>query len=272
MQVRFLGDSGDFRSNGGSGAVRNKPSSGLFWWTIFITLLIGLAVFSWFFCIFVFSHPEKPFSYRLLAKVKKLDPIRRFTQYSVPQGKFLNAREVLGDYFNYSEDQLEVTNDLLKRAYIKNYKEQAPQYLKGEFNVIASRPLGSSDVFTSGMVVRARAADFEDVDVEIVLPGVDSNSGSIPAGQKIMLNQKATFASVIHVQKLQGDRVCVSVVPLAYQGFNTEAGQPLVMKEPSLLNMEAAWPIALDLDKPLGIEGAPGAKPSAQKVAAQSAP
>lgn len=272
MNVRFLGDSGDFRSYGGGTAVRNKPSSGLFWWTIFITLLIGLTVFSWFFCIFVFSHPEKPFSYRLLAKVKKLDPIRRFSQFTVPQGKFLNAREALGEYFNYTEDQLAVTNDLLKRAYIRNYKEQAPQYLKGEFNVIASRPLGASDVFTTGMVVRTRAADFEDVDVEIVLPGAGSASHSIAAGDKIMLNQKSTFASVIHVQKLQGDRVCVSVVPLAYQGFSTGEGQPLVLKEPDLLNMEAAWPIAGDLDKPVGVDGESGAKPGAQKVAAQTEP
>ena len=155
MQIQFLNDGTEYRSHGGSSFSKTQQSSGLFWWTILITLLMGAAIFCWFFSIVLFSHPEKPLHYRLLAKVKKLEPLRKFSPLSVPQGKFLTAREVLGEYFNDSPDHLAVGDDQLKRAYIKNYKEQAPKYVKDGFTVIAGCELKDTDVFTKGWGVRA---------------------------------------------------------------------------------------------------------------------
>lgn len=247
MQIQFLNDGTEYRSHGGSSFSKSRQSSGLFWWTILITLLMGAAIFCWFFSIVLFSHPEKPLHYRLLAKVKKLEPLRKFSPLSVPQGKFLTAREVLGEYFNDSPEHLAVGNDQLKRAYIKNYKEQAPRYVKGGFTVIAARELKSSDVFTKGWVVRAKADDFEDVDLEIVFPEVASTPVAFAQGDKIALDQTSTFASVIHVQKLPQDRMCVTVLPLAYQGFKVATVGSIRMDAPSLLNMDAPWPVARDL-------------------------
>jgi hypothetical protein len=247
MQIQFLNDGTEYRPRGGSSFSKSQQSSGLFWWTILITLLMGAAIFCWFFSIVLFSHPEKPLHYRLLAKVKKLEPLRRFSPLSVPQGKFLTAREVLGEYFNDNPEHLSVGNDKLKRAYIKNYKEQAPKYLKGGFTVIAGRELTSADVFTKGWVVRAKADDFEDVDVEIVFPGVASGPVAYAQGDKITLDQTSTFASVLHVEKLPQDRLCVTVLPLAYQGFKAASVGALHMEVPDLLNMAGHWPIAHDL-------------------------
>ena len=260
MQIQFLGDGSEYRSHGGGSFSKNQQSSGLFWWTILITLLMGAAIFCWFFSIVLFSHPEKPLHYRLLAKVKKLEPLRKFSPLSVPQGKFLTAREVLAEYFNDSADHLTVGNDLLKRAYIKNYKEQAPKYVKGKFTVIGARELRKSDVFTQGWVVRAKADDFEDVDVEIVFPGVKSTPVAFAQGDKLTLDQTSTFASIVNVQKLPQDRVCVTLLPLAYQGFQIENAGPIAMDVPELLNMDAPWPVARDL-----VEEVHG-----QKVAAKS--
>lgn len=259
MQIQFLSDGTEYRSHGGGSFSKHKPGSGLFWWTILITLLMGAAIFCWFFSIVLFSHPEKPLHYRLLAKVKKLEPLRKFSPLSVPQGKFLTARELLAEYFADNTDHLSVGNDLLKRAYIKNYKEQAPKYVKGSFTVIGARELKTSDVFTKGWVVRARADGFEDVDVEVVFPGVASTPVAFAQGDKIELDQASTFASVVNVQKLPQDRICVTVLPLAYQGFKVAAAGELQMDAPELLNMDAPWPVAADLVEVGG-----------QKVAAKS--
>jgi hypothetical protein len=132
---------------------------------------MGFATFCWFFSIMVFAHPEKPFNYRVLARFDKLDPLRKFTNYTVPQGKFLPARDLLVEFYAFNHEQLSVKNDLLKRSYIRNYKQEQPLYVKGTFQVINARPLTKSDVITEGWVIRARSADIEDVDVEIVLPG-----------------------------------------------------------------------------------------------------
>ena len=251
MKIQFLNDGTEYRSYGGGTFSKPKQSSGLFWWTILITLLMGAVIFCWFFCIALFSHPEKPFHYKMLAKVNKLEPLRKFNPLYAPDGrggKFLTAREMLGLYFNLTLDQLAVENNQLKRAYIKNYKELPPQYMKGAYTVIAARELRSSDVFTEGWVVRARADDIEDVDIEIVFPGVAAKPVAYAQGDKITLDQKSTFASAVHVQKLPLDRLCITLVPITYQGF-TAASHPVQMEAPKLLNMSANWPIARDLDE-----------------------
>src|SRR3954468_10816976 len=79
MRAQFLNDGSDFRARGGGGHLaKDRRDNGLFWWTILITLLIGVATFCWFFSIMVFKYPEKPFNYRLLTKLEKLERIARF--------------------------------------------------------------------------------------------------------------------------------------------------------------------------------------------------
>jgi hypothetical protein len=242
MRVQFLNEGPEFRSYGGSGIAKSRQSTGLFWWTLLITLLVGMAIISWFFCIFVFSRPENPFSYKVLTKVNKLEPLRKYTPLTVPQGKFQSARDLLGDYFSLDEDHLAVANDVLKRGYICNYKSPlAPVYVRGAFVVTALRRLAGSDVFTAGWIVRARAEDIEDVEIELVMPEAAGQEPPFKDGETITLDQKNTFASAIHVQKLDADRICVTVVPLAYQGFSAEGFQ---MNAPAKLNLEARWPVA----------------------------
>ena len=246
MRVQFLNEGTEFRSYGGSGMAKSRQSTGLFWWTLLITLLVGLAIISWFFCIFVFSRPENPFSYKVLAKVKKLEPLRKYTPLTVPQGKFQSPRDLLGEYFALDDEHLAVANDVLKRSYICNYKSPlAPTYVKGAFVVTAQRKLADSDVFTAGWVVRARAEGFEDVEIELILPEAAGDTTPYKEGDTFTLDQKNTFASAIHVQKMGEDRVCVTVVPLAYQGLGAENVQ---MNAPAKLNLEARWPVAADLN------------------------
>ncbi len=246
MQIRFLSDGNEYRSYGGGSFSKKKDSGGIFWWTILITLLMGFATFCWFFSIMVFAHPEKPFNYRVLARFDKLDPLRKFTNYTVPQGKFLPARDVLAEFYAFNGEQLAVKNDLLKRSYIRNYKQEQPLYVKGTFQVINARPLTASDVITEGWVVRARSADIEDVDIEIVLPGNKDKADPYQVGDTLVLDQKSTFAAALHVQKFDQERVCITLMPLAYQGFATKAGEQFKMAPPVKLNMDAYWPLTRD--------------------------
>ena len=60
----------------------------LFAWTVVILLLIGFAICCWVFSFYVFGHPEKPFSYSILAKLKKLEAPKRFEITAAPKASF----------------------------------------------------------------------------------------------------------------------------------------------------------------------------------------
>jgi hypothetical protein len=195
MRAQFLSDSSDFRPRGGgSYTAKGRRDDSLFWWTILITLLIGVATFCWFFSIMVFKYPEKPFNYRLLSKLEKLDPLAKFDPLvsaviklpddtvvqRLPNGTFHNARDLLNKYYNYNREQLRLTNALLKRSYIMNYSGETPVYVKGTFSVASVRPLTSDDLMQSGWVVRARSVDLEDVELELLLPMKSKSAPKAP--------------------------------------------------------------------------------------------
>lgn len=247
MQPRFLSGGSERRSFGGGSMSRKNNNANLFWWTIAITFMMGLATFCWFFSIMVFQHPEKPLNYKVLAKVNKLPIIRKFSVYTVPNGSAKNAKELLSAYFAYKPDQLAVSNDILKRAYIRNYDRQDPPvYLTGSFQVLEVRKLTEDDVVTDGWIVRTRSVDIEDVDVEIVMPSLAVPKSPFEVGEVLTLDKRSTFAALVHVERLNEDRFCGTVVPLVYEGFKTENGEALTMNPPVKLNLDASWPLTGD--------------------------
>lgn len=278
MNAQFLSDGSDFRSRGGGGYLaKNRRDNGLFWWTILITLLMGVATFCWFFSIMVFKYPEKPFNYRLLTKLEKLERIAKFDPLAgaaillpdgtpvqrLPNGTFHNARDLLNKYYNYNPDQLRVTNSVLKRSYILNYADENPVYVKGTYSVVLVRPLTASDLVDSGWIVRARSVDLEDVEVELLLPGAKASAAPYQEGETFTLDNKSSFCSVIHVLRNQdADGLCATVVPIAYGSFNLGNQKTLSIAPPSLLNVEAPLPVT-----GLGSEASVGAKVAAQSRA-----
>jgi hypothetical protein len=247
MRPLYLSDGKELRSYGGGSFSKSGDGSSLFWWTILITLMMGLATFCWFFSIMVFQHPEKPLNYKVLAKLDKLPVIRKFSVFTVPDGAAKSPRELLAGYYGYTSEQLRVANDILKRAYIRNYdKQDPPTYLTGQFEALEVRHLGQSDVMQQGWVVRARAVDIEDVDVEILMPGLDTQDAPFEVGDLITLDKRSTFGALVNVAKMGDDRVCGTVVPLVYGGFHSAAGDDLTMVPPRVLNLEASWPVSND--------------------------
>jgi hypothetical protein len=245
MHVRFLSDGSEFRSYGGGSMSPKKEGGGIFWWAVLITLLMGVATFCWFFSIMVFSQPEKPFNYQLLAKCGKLTPLRPYSLYTAPAGKALGARDLMAEFLAYSDAQLGLRNDLLKRSYLKNHQHEQPAYLIGSYRVLEVRPLAETEVFAKGWVLRARATDFEDVDMEFVMPGLAAAEPPCVKGDVIKL-EKRTYAALLHVQRHGEDRVCATVVPLAYQTVVFGDGKSRGLEPPDQLNIGAAWPLTRD--------------------------
>lgn len=213
----------------------------MFWWTIIITLLLGVATFSWIFSMVVFKYPEKPFNYRLLGKLKKLEPLTAFNPLHVPNGSLIPAKDLL-NMTTLNTDQLRVKNDVLKRAYITNYKEESPEYVKGTFTVTYTRPLTKGDWMESGWVVRAHATDIEDVELEMLLPGSGSKA-ILQEGQTFTLDNRNAIAALTHVERNAADGVCATVVPIIYGDFRINGEKNEGLTPPTVLNMESRLPV-----------------------------
>lgn len=246
MKVHFLSAGTDYRSrsSGSGNLAKGRRDEGLFWWTILITLLMGLATFCWFFSIMVFKYPEKPFNYKLLTKLEKLEVIKKFDPLFVPNGTFHSARDLLGKYYNFNPEQLRLVNDLLKRSYIMNYGNEGPVYVKGNFVVTGARQLTPNDMIDSGWVVRARSVDLEDVEVEILFPGAKQEAAPFAPGENLTLDNKTTFCSVVNIDRNDDtDGLCASVIPISYGDYNVSEQKVVSLKPPTGLNMEAHWPL-----------------------------
>ncbi|MEZ5304861.1 MAG: hypothetical protein R3F11_30060 [Verrucomicrobiales bacterium] len=105
LNIEFLSVSrGSQQGKTGGKYYSRQKSVGMFWWTIAITLLLGLCVFFWFFSIYVFAHPEQPFSYELLSRLGKLDDLKNYEVASPtkdlesPKGKFFAPKEFYATY------------------------------------------------------------------------------------------------------------------------------------------------------------------------------
>ncbi len=100
-----------------------RGKDNLFLWTVFILLLIGLAFACWLGSFYIFGHPENPKAYRILKKLHKLDPPKRFEVTAAPRGDFLSAQKLFERYGTMTRLELEQENGELLRNYIKNYRD-----------------------------------------------------------------------------------------------------------------------------------------------------
>ena len=81
----------DFSPLTPGGGYPPKRRENLFLWTVFLLLLIAFCMACWIVVPYIFNHPEKPFAYKVLTKVKKVRPPQRFNVNAAPQGEFITA-------------------------------------------------------------------------------------------------------------------------------------------------------------------------------------
>src|SRR5256885_10596661 len=66
-----------------------------FAWTVAILLLTGFAFAAWLGSFYIFSQPERPDSYKILQKLHKIEPPKRFELTAAPAGGFFKPNRPL---------------------------------------------------------------------------------------------------------------------------------------------------------------------------------
>jgi hypothetical protein len=188
---------------------RQQPESdNLFGWTVFILLLCGFAVACWIGTFYIFSHPEEPFSYHILAKLKKLDPPKRFELTAAPVGEFLAPDKLLTKYGAMSAWQIDEESKKLLRAFLRNYDHQVGKvpYVTGKFTVLNSYPLSQTKFCDSGVVVIAQSVDVPTIYIEHLFPaGADQLAAmqrTLTTGLGIELRRSYDLSAIVHIHNL----------------------------------------------------------------------
>jgi hypothetical protein len=229
---------------------RPRRKSNLFGWSIAILLLTGLAFAAWLGSFYVFGQPERPESYRILKKLHKIDPTKRFELTAAPAGEFLTAKQFYDRFIAMSPTELDKANAELIRNYIRNYQSVRGlvPYVVGRFSIMAPRELTPNDLFTSGMVALTNAVDHGEILMEHVYP---SDPQALPlmkqtlvAGLEVKLERTHDLSAVIHAERLPDGRIMLTAMPLLYGSYTVTRSPGTFTLEPPLdLNLKAGWPL-----------------------------
>lgn len=235
-------------SYGDDGPPRKEGS--LFLWTVAILLLIGFAIGCWIFSFYIFGHPEKPLSYSILTKLKKLDDPKKFEITAAPQGEFLTANQLWERYNQMSNRELDRASEVLLRNYLRNYKltrDKVP-YVVGAFNILDSNELTKNDLFPSGVVALAVSTKTPQVLLEQIFT---ADGRVIPVlhrmlitGLNLQLDRIRDLSAVVNVKRLADGRLQFTAVPILYGDYAASTGSGTFSLEPPKdLNMAAGLPV-----------------------------
>src|SRR5881227_4283107 len=132
-----------------------------FAWTLAILLLTGFAFAAWLGSFYIFDQPERPESYRILQKLHKIEPTKRFELTAAPAGEFLSAKQLYDRYNAMGSAEFAKTNAELARNYIRNFQQVRGliSYVVGRYVIEEARELNSNDLFTSGMVALTNSVE-----------------------------------------------------------------------------------------------------------------
>src|SRR5437867_1462235 len=221
-----------------------------FAWTAAILFLSGFALAAWLGSFYIFDQPERPDSYRILQRLHKIDPSKRFELTAAPAGEFLKAKDLYDRYVGMGAAELAKTNAELARNYIRNYQQVRGlvPYVVGRYTIIAARELGPDDVFTSGMVALTHAIDSGELLMEHLYPArpevLPLMMQTLNPGLEVKLERTHDISAVIHAERLADGRIMITAVPLLYGSYTVTRGLGTFRLEPPLsLNLSAGWPL-----------------------------
>jgi hypothetical protein len=221
-----------------------------FAWTVAILLLTGAAFAAWLASIYIFGQPERPESYRVLQKLHKLEPPKRFELTAAPAGEFLTPKQLYERYVSMGSASLAKTNAELARAYIRNFQQVRGlvPYVVGRYGVMEVRELGPRDTFTSGMVALTSAVDQGTLLMEHVYPAdaqaLPLMKSTLVPGLEVRFERTHDLSAVIHAERLNDGRIMITAVPLLYGTYTTAKGTGTFSLDPPLsLNLQAGWPL-----------------------------
>jgi hypothetical protein len=221
-----------------------------FAWTVAILLLTGFALAAWLGSFYIFNQPERPDSYRILQRLHKIEPPKRFELTAAPAGEFLNASQLYERYVGMGAAELAKTNAELLRNYIRNFQQVRGlvPYVVGRYTIIAVRELGPGDVFPSGMAALTAAVDSGELLMEHVYPAkpeaLPLMKQTLTVGLEVKLERTHDISAVIHAERLIDGRIMVTAVPLLYGSYTVTRGLGTFRLEPPpSLNLVGGWPL-----------------------------
>src|ERR1035437_9095519 len=227
-----------------------------FGWTLAILLLTGAALAAWLFSFYIFGQPERPDSYRLLQKLHKVDPPKRFELTAAPAGEFLPPKQVQERYAAMGTAKLTKKNAELARNYIRNFQgvRGLVPYVIGRYVIEEARELGATDIFTSGIVALTSAVENGELLMEHIYPAdpqaMPLMKQTLAPGLEIKLERTHDLSAVIHVERLSDGRMLIPAVPLLYGTYTVTRGPGTFTLEPPLsLNLEGGWPLFKDQER-----------------------
>ena len=238
-----------FRFDDRHGFERKKTN--FFAWTIAILLLSGVAMAAWLGSFYIVGQPERPESYRILQKLHKIDPPKRFQLTAAPPGEFLNPKQLFARYQAMGPAELARQDAVLTRNFIRNFQQVhgLVTYVVGRFNVVEARELTQHDVFTSGAVALARAVDQPELLMEHVFTTADDHDAKLlqerlVMGMDVNFERSHDLSAVIHVERLPDGQVQITAIPLLYGSYAVTRGTGTFSLEPPAdLNLAAGWPL-----------------------------
>ena len=230
---------------------RQPPETdNLFGWAVFILLLCGFALACWIGTFYIFTHPEEPFNYQILAKLKKLDPPKRFELTAAPTGEFLSPDKLLSKYGSMTALQLDEESKSLMRAFLRNYDHQVGKvpYLTGKFTVLDSYPLSTGKFFDSGIAVVAESVDVPTIYIEHLFPAAAEHlpamQRTLATGLGIELRRSYDLSAIVHIDNLGEGRLLFTCVPLLYGPYGTTlGGSGFQLDPPKVVNVKAGLPV-----------------------------
>jgi hypothetical protein len=240
--------------------VTRKSRGGLFfWWGVLLLLLMGACFASWLGSFYVISHPEVPKCYKLLKKLKRIEPPKRFAVTEAPKGDFLSPSKVLERFGKMGPAELERENADLLRAFIMNFRETKRHtvYITGKFDVVQAHQLGPLDFFPTGVTVIAQAIEFPQLVLEMLLTAptktVPSIKAAFPVGGDVTLHRSRDLFALLHVERLADGRMQFTTIPLPYGGwripkreleFTLRSPEEMEKANPKFtLNIDAGLPV-----------------------------
>ncbi len=232
---------------------RPRRKTNYFAWSIALLLLMGFALAAWLGSFYIFGQPERPDSYRILKKLHKIDPPRRFELTAAPKGEFLSATQIFERYSNMRPAELQSANAELSRNFIRNYQQVRGlvPYVVGRYDIMEARELGPGDLITSGMVALTRAVDRGELLMEHVYPGDASDiplmQQTLVTGLEIKLERTHDLSAIFHAERLADGRLLITTIPLLYGNYTVTHGTATFSLEPpNDLNFAAGWPLFKD--------------------------
>lgn len=259
---------------------KKSPKRGFwwFWWGAVILLLSGASVLSWVGSFYVVAHPEIPRCYKVLKKLKRIEPPKRFALTDSPKGEFLTPNKVLERFGKMGPAELDQENAKMLRDYLMSYREtkRPVVYITGKYDVVDTYPLTPRDFFPTGASLISQAIEFPQMVLETLLPvaanTVPTVQSAFPVGYDMHLDRGRDLFALIHVQRISQDRMQFTTVPIPYGGwriknrsedqknrsveFKLHSPEEMEAEDPKwILNLEAGLPVIHGDALEKGLEG-----------------